>query len=272
MFFSPSRAVDVNEADSFGYTPLHFAALLGMPSLAVQLLQRGRCDLERETHDVRIIGSCESGGRTPLHLACLRGHTDIVTLLLQYGANTRAVDWDGCTAFDLACLNARTETVDCLRATGRAPTGTGVERLEDYDRMAKEKAVRASAAARLEVLQNPTGLFLAVHVAKSLLSGAECDEVSRSCMTCRYETFTLCGDSAIRTNLILQIQCCLSFCFSHTIRTCIDPSECHCAHRCAWLVDRKALELRHNRYPHLQRLRRRSLPAPATFCKTATST
>ena len=42
------------------------------------------------------------GDRRPLHWAAARGHVRCVQLLLRAGADTRAVDADGCTAADLA--------------------------------------------------------------------------------------------------------------------------------------------------------------------------
>ncbi|XP_072528608.1 ankyrin repeat and sterile alpha motif domain-containing protein 1B isoform X5 [Salminus brasiliensis] len=68
------RGLNVNCADSSGYTPLHHAALNGHRDVVLKLLQ-----FEASTN------MADSKGCFPLHLAAWRGDVDIVRILIHHG-------------------------------------------------------------------------------------------------------------------------------------------------------------------------------------------
>uniref|UniRef100_A0A3B4E3E4 Ankyrin repeat and sterile alpha motif domain-containing protein 1B n=1 Tax=Pygocentrus nattereri TaxID=42514 RepID=A0A3B4E3E4_PYGNA len=68
------RGLNVNCADSSGYTPLHHAALNGHRDVVLKLLQ-----FEASTN------VADSKGCFPLHLAAWRGDVDIVRILIHHG-------------------------------------------------------------------------------------------------------------------------------------------------------------------------------------------
>ncbi|KAG5267575.1 hypothetical protein AALO_G00223250 [Alosa alosa] len=68
------RGLNVNCADSSGYTPLHHAALNGHRDVVLKLLQ-----FEASTN------VADSKGCFPLHLAAWRGDMEIVRILIHHG-------------------------------------------------------------------------------------------------------------------------------------------------------------------------------------------
>ena len=83
--------VSLHQADSF--TPLHFAANLGLHRLVVELLRRG-VRPDPRTCDVSSLH--EPGGRTPLHLAAAAGQKAIAKVLVGHDADPLCQDWQGC--------------------------------------------------------------------------------------------------------------------------------------------------------------------------------
>ena len=67
---------DVNEKDSYGRTPLHFAARKGFKKIAALLITKGANVNEKDNRTT-----------TPLHEAASWGHKEFVALLLANGAN-----------------------------------------------------------------------------------------------------------------------------------------------------------------------------------------
>ena len=67
---------DVNAKDSYGRTPLHFAARKGFKKIAALLITKGANVNEKDNRTT-----------TPLHEAACRGHKEFVALLLANGAN-----------------------------------------------------------------------------------------------------------------------------------------------------------------------------------------
>jgi ankyrin repeat protein len=72
-----------------GYTPLHFAAILGHAANVEALLQRGS-PLE----------ATDAAGNSALHLAARHGHREVVKLLLGHGADAAVRNDAGQTALD----------------------------------------------------------------------------------------------------------------------------------------------------------------------------
>lgn len=81
----------VTRTDTWGCSPLHFAAAGGSAAIATQLLKLG-ADI-----DVR-----DASEETPLHFAARAGHGPICDLLLEAGANIDAVNVQDMTPFVLA--------------------------------------------------------------------------------------------------------------------------------------------------------------------------
>ena len=67
-----TRKASVTEANDFGYTPLHFAAMADQPALALALVARG-ANVSAQT----------TFGQTPLHLAAQRNATAAIEALLR---------------------------------------------------------------------------------------------------------------------------------------------------------------------------------------------
>lgn len=104
---------DVNAENDFGWTPLHFAAMVGRKRVAEVLLSR----------KARIHMRGKSGS-TPLHVAARLGHRDVVARLLAANANPDATDHAGLTALHQVASH---EDVDVLLS--RAPTDQALEKL-----------------------------------------------------------------------------------------------------------------------------------------------
>jgi len=82
---------NVNEADNFGITPLHGAAMIGNVSVARVLVEKG-ADVNRQTE----------AGYTPLHVAALSGKPDFIRFLLEKRADRTVRDKEGLTAEERA--------------------------------------------------------------------------------------------------------------------------------------------------------------------------
>ena len=72
-----NAGADPNAADDGEKTPLHYAALGGLESLASALLRQGADPDRRE----------QQHGRTPLHFCATHGHAGTAKLLLDAGAD-----------------------------------------------------------------------------------------------------------------------------------------------------------------------------------------
>jgi uncharacterized protein len=85
------KGVDVNKADSNGWTPLMLASKLGHTSIVRELLDNG-AGADYKNH----------GGSTALLWAATFGHADVVRLLVRHGADTSLRNNFGLTALDMA--------------------------------------------------------------------------------------------------------------------------------------------------------------------------
>ncbi|KAL5331401.1 hypothetical protein ACEPPN_000931 [Leptodophora sp. 'Broadleaf-Isolate-01'] len=98
----------VDSTDSYGRTPLHWAAMNGHIEVVKQLLEKGA--------NVAVANS--SGGWTPLHQATWNGHVEVVKQLLEKGANTTVTDSEGRTPLYWAAMNGHVEVVKLLQGSG----------------------------------------------------------------------------------------------------------------------------------------------------------
>lgn len=89
--------IDIDDADIWGYTPLHNAAYNNHAEVVQFLLRRGAD-----------INACNKKNMTPLHLAVMRGHMPVVQELVQRTAHIDALNDTDCTPLHLAILYAHT--------------------------------------------------------------------------------------------------------------------------------------------------------------------
>ena len=95
------EGADRNAEDSWGRTPLIYAARMGNTD-AVKLLISAGTDVNRKNFE----GAC------PLSKAALYGHLDCIKLLLEAGADVNSADGDGWTAFMWAAGGVN---IECMR-------------------------------------------------------------------------------------------------------------------------------------------------------------
>lgn len=85
------EGANVNDADQFGWLPLHRAAANNHAHIVTYLLDAGAA-----------IEACGTDDWTPLHLACVSGSSRAVAALVEGGANVDAVARNGNTPLHLA--------------------------------------------------------------------------------------------------------------------------------------------------------------------------
>jgi ankyrin repeat protein len=79
----------INVPNNVGWTPLHFAAMIGSPDIVGVLLAAGA--------DIHVVNKY---GRTALHLASANGRTAVIHMLRERGARTECQDIMGMTVDD----------------------------------------------------------------------------------------------------------------------------------------------------------------------------
>lgn len=90
-----------------GFTSLHRAAELGLPSLVEYLLQEGA-----------LIAAHDDRGSTPLHHAALRGHLEVTRMLVLGGALVDVEANNGFTALDEAATAGQRDVAEFLLDNG----------------------------------------------------------------------------------------------------------------------------------------------------------
>ena len=106
-------AVDPDEPDVSGFTPLYLASSMGHAP-TVSLLLRAGADPTRS-----------DSGTSPLHAACLFGHTAAASLLLRFGALPDQVDLRGDSPLGLAARFGHLSTCRLLLHAGADPCHCG---------------------------------------------------------------------------------------------------------------------------------------------------
>lgn len=100
---------NVNQSDISGMTPLMSCSEKGYTEIAASLI-KARANLEAKlTGDI-------GAGATALMLAAAKGHEEMIRLLLNSGANPKATDKNGSTAYRYAVHNGRTAIAEILQA------------------------------------------------------------------------------------------------------------------------------------------------------------
>ncbi|RIA91230.1 ankyrin repeat domain-containing protein 39-like protein [Glomus cerebriforme] len=95
----------VNEIDSTGYAPLHYAARKGYLDICHVLIDYGA--------EVNVI--TPELLSTPLHRASTYNHSKVVSLLLSFGAKPKLQDSDGKTCLHRACENGSKDVILILK-------------------------------------------------------------------------------------------------------------------------------------------------------------
>ncbi|VDL77358.1 unnamed protein product [Nippostrongylus brasiliensis] len=103
-----SRGAQVDAADTYGMTPLHYAAMKDNGSAARALI-RNHANVNAKTIK----------GTTPLLTACVYGSDDIITLLLSSGADCSFTDNRMNSVYHIAALHGRIDSLKLLLQYGR---------------------------------------------------------------------------------------------------------------------------------------------------------
>ena len=95
---------DVNAVDSYGRTPLHFCARMGLTPMAEKLVSMG-------AH----VNARNQLGSSALHYAAMDGHTATCQKLLKLGADVGSINDAGSSARALAEKRDHTKTIGYLK-------------------------------------------------------------------------------------------------------------------------------------------------------------
>lgn len=109
LFLLERYALDVNQANGQGRTPLHEAAYAGHVEVVAALLNQG----------ANALAVIPDGLDMPLHLALMGQHAQVAALLLERGAaDVHTPRAEGVTPFYLAIENGMLDTAERLRLQG----------------------------------------------------------------------------------------------------------------------------------------------------------
>ncbi|TSN21213.1 Transient receptor potential cation channel subfamily A member 1 [Bagarius yarrelli] len=240
----------LNDEDSEGCTPLHYACRLGIPDsvknmlgLEVSIDQKSKqkksalhfaaeygrintCHRLLETMtDTRLLNEGDGKGMTPLHLASRGGHVKVVGLLLRKGALFHS-DYKGWSCLHHAAVEGYTQTMDCLLISNIKL----LDKINGDGNTALHLAARAGHVAAVCLLLNRGAKILLNHSDASFLHEAihngrkdvmsaviDCDRCGEAIRTFKLNSDKRCA--------VLEMIEFLPECFKHLLDTCIKESE-----------------------------------------------
>ena len=91
---------DSNPITDYEYTPIHYAASIGLLTLVKELVSHEHVPVDIQTRNKK---------NTPLHLASSRGHLDVVEFLVEQGADPNLADSKGSSALHYAAAGRQGE-------------------------------------------------------------------------------------------------------------------------------------------------------------------
>ena len=98
----------IREQDKFGWTPLHYAAVLGRTELVLQYLKQDRI----------VAYILDNDGESALHVAALRGHINTIEEIIKYCSDVRDLtDNKGRTALHAAIIGGQVKVVKYILET-----------------------------------------------------------------------------------------------------------------------------------------------------------
>ena len=133
----------LDSKDSYGRTPLLWAAIRGHDTVVQLLLATGQVDIDSKDKGV----ATPWEGRTPLLYASRSGHKAIVQLLLEKGADIEAKDCNGQTPLSCAAEARHEATVQLL-----LEKGADIESKEHYSQTPLSQAAQFGHEAIVQLL------------------------------------------------------------------------------------------------------------------------
>lgn len=154
---------EIKTRDSLANTPLHFAANLGRPKIAEELLNRGAPIDDGE----------EDGQPTPLHMAAYDGRVEVMKKLLVRGANPNYISRDEGPVVNAAIASGNRAAVELLVEHGASLT---LDREDVYSPLAL--AALLSDVSMFEYLiEQCADKLPALEYSKALVRAAEAGRV-----------------------------------------------------------------------------------------------
>ncbi|XP_062843287.1 transient receptor potential cation channel subfamily A member 1a [Trichomycterus rosablanca] len=240
----------LNDEDSEGCTPLHYACRLGIPEsvknmlgLEVSLDQKSKqkksalhfaaeygrintCHRLLETMtDTRLLNEGDEKGMTPLHLASRGGHVKVVELLLRKGALFHS-DYKGWSCLHHAAAEGFTQTMERLLVSD-------IKLLDKTDTEGNTALHLAARAGHVTAVQ-----LLLLRGAQILLNWSEASFLHEAVHNYRKEVAIAVIDSdrcveAVTTFKVRSAKRCIVMdmieflpeCFKHLLDTCIKESD-----------------------------------------------
>ncbi|KAI0226875.1 hypothetical protein LSAT2_022672 [Lamellibrachia satsuma] len=104
IIYLVSQGANVNVADIYGSTPLHFAAMRGNEVATKELMECRGIDIEAE----------DKQQMRALHLAASHNEAEIMSMLIEVGADLRCFDEENGTPLHYACMEGNVKIVKML--------------------------------------------------------------------------------------------------------------------------------------------------------------